>query len=69
MPEYAGILVPPHAPGALSAALIDASGRSWDAARIAAHAGEFRWEDNVNRLDRILCDVAAASAIALGVST
>jgi glycosyltransferase involved in cell wall biosynthesis len=69
VPEYAGILVPPHAPAALSAALIDGSARSWNAARIVAHAGEFRWEDNVNRLDRILCDVAAASAIALGIST
>lgn len=69
VPEYAGILVPPQAIAALSAALIDASGRSWDAARIAAHAGEFRWEDNVDRLDRILCDVAAASAIPLGAST
>jgi glycosyltransferase involved in cell wall biosynthesis len=69
VPPYAGILVPPHVPDALSAALIEASGRSWDSARIAAHAAGFRWEDNVDRLDRILCDVAAGSAAALGVST
>ena len=68
VPEYAGILVPPHAPDALSAALIDATGRSWDRPRIAAHAGSFHWEDNVNRLERILCDVATGSATPLGVS-
>jgi len=68
VPEYAGILVPAHAPDALSAALIDATGRSWDSARIAAHAGDFHWDDNVDRLERILCDVAAQSAALLGAS-
>jgi glycosyltransferase involved in cell wall biosynthesis len=59
VPEYAGILVPPHEREALSAALIEASGRAWDSAGIAAHARGFRWNDNVDRLDRILQAVAA----------
>ncbi|HEY8683240.1 MAG TPA: glycosyltransferase [Rhodanobacter sp.] len=54
VPEYAGILVPPREREALSAALIDASARDWDAAAIALHARGFRWDDNVARLDRIL---------------
>jgi glycosyltransferase involved in cell wall biosynthesis len=57
VPEYAGILVPPHDPAALSAALVKASGQHWDPRRIALHAGGFRWEDNVDRLERILQDV------------
>ncbi|KRF02133.1 sugar ABC transporter permease [Frateuria sp. Soil773] len=62
VPDYAGILVPPHATGALSVALLEATGRAWDSARIAAHAGGFRWDDNIGRLERILADVAAAAA-------
>jgi glycosyltransferase involved in cell wall biosynthesis len=65
VPEYAGILVPPHATGALSVALIEAAGRRWDSARIAAHAGGFRWEDNIQRLERILQDVAALAPLPL----
>ena len=59
VPEYAGILVPPRDSQALSTALIEASGRAWDSARIATHARGFRWADNVDRLDRILQTVVA----------
>jgi glycosyltransferase involved in cell wall biosynthesis len=59
VPEYAGMLVPPRDSQALSAALIEASGRAWDSARIANHARGFRWADNVDRLDRILQTVVA----------
>jgi len=57
VPDYAGILVPPHDRAALSAALIEASGRRWDPRKIALHAGGFRWEDNVDRLERVLQEV------------
>jgi hypothetical protein len=50
VPEYAGLLVPPQEPAALSAALVEAVGREWDSGRIAAHASDFRWDDNVTRL-------------------
>ncbi|OOG53818.1 glycosyltransferase [Rhodanobacter sp. C03] len=58
LPEYAGMLVPPCQREALSAALIEACDRAWDSAAIAAHARGFRWDDNVERLDRILQAVA-----------
>jgi len=54
VPEYAGVLVPPHDRGALAAALIEASRRTWEPRRITLHASGFRWDDNVDRLDRIL---------------
>jgi glycosyltransferase involved in cell wall biosynthesis len=59
LPDYAGLLVPPREPGALAGALIEASNRTWDPGRIAAHAAGFRWDDNVNRLERLLQAVAA----------
>ncbi|MGH8156942.1 MAG: glycosyltransferase family 4 protein [Rhodanobacter sp.] len=62
VPELAGILVPVRQREALSAALIEASGRVWDSPGIAAHANRFRWEDNVERLDQILQSVAAGSS-------
>lgn len=68
VPEYAGILVPPQATAALSEALIEAAGRRWDSARIAAHAGNFRWEDNVDQLERVLLHAAAITPVSLGVS-
>ncbi|MEO7068161.1 MAG: glycosyltransferase family 4 protein [Rhodanobacter sp.] len=58
VPEYAGILVPPHDRTALSAALIRASSCAWDSAQIAAHASNFRWDDNVRRLSDVLQAVA-----------
>lgn len=54
LPDYAGVLVAPHDPAALSQALIAASTRAWDTARIVAHARNFRWAENVDRLERII---------------
>ena len=68
VPEYAGMLVPPHQRQALSTALINASARRWNHTRIAAHARGFRWEDNIRQLDAILCAAAAAPAVSVGVS-
>ena len=64
VPDYAGILVPPRDRIALSRALIEASERRWDSQRIALHAGGFRWEDNVDRLERILQEVVVHDATA-----
>jgi len=68
VPEYAGILVPPHERDTLAHALIEASQRSWDGPRIVAHAAGFRWDDNVDQLARILQDVAVGSPVSLGAS-
>jgi glycosyltransferase involved in cell wall biosynthesis len=54
VPAFAGVLVPPQDPASLRAALIEASERQWNATQIATHASRFRWDDNVQRLDRIL---------------
>ena len=54
VPDYAGILVPARQHEMLSAALNEALARCWDAAAISDHARHFRWDDNVDRLDRIL---------------
>ena len=61
VPGHAGLLVPPHDCAALSAALIAAGARTWEAARIAAHASGFRWDDNIERLDCILQEIAKSS--------
>jgi glycosyltransferase involved in cell wall biosynthesis len=68
VPDYAGILVPPHQRERLSAALIDACARTWDNPRIAAHANGFRWEDNIDHLERTLQQVALGSSASLGAS-
>ena len=68
VPEYAGMLVPPHQRQALSTALIRASARRWNHTRIAAHARGFRWEDNIRQLDTILCAAAAGHAASVGAS-
>ncbi|GAB2578976.1 glycosyltransferase [Dyella jejuensis] len=68
VPEYAGILVPPHQRQALSAALIEASARRWNRTRIATHARGFRWEDNIRHLDAILCAAATGAAVSMGAS-
>lgn len=57
VPDYAGVLVPPHEREALTTALIVVTGQAWDCRRIAAHASSFRWDDNVGRLDDILQSV------------
>lgn len=66
VPEYAGILVPPRAVEALSVALIHAAGKSWDGTQIAAHANDFRWEDNISRMERILQEVITPAAMSVG---
>ncbi|MHA6203856.1 glycosyltransferase family 4 protein [Dyella soli] len=64
LPEHAGILVPAHDRHALAEALIEASGRSWDSARIAEHASRFRWSDNVDQLGQLLQAAALGNAAA-----
>lgn len=65
VPEHAGILVSPRAGEELAAALLDASRRAWDGARIAGHARGFRWDDNIERLDDILQAVVAGATAAV----
>lgn len=57
VPDYAGVLVPAHDIGALALALTRALSREWDTARIVAHGREFNWDENVKRLDEILCGI------------
>ena len=66
LPAFAGILVPPKDIAALSQALIEASQRRWDDHAIAAHAAGFRWDDNVNRLDRIMRDSVSRVSATVG---
>ena len=58
LPGHAGILVPAHDRAALARGLVDALARDWSGDGILAHAARFRWDDNVRRLDRILCDAS-----------
>lgn len=66
VPDYAGTLVPVQNPSALSSALIKAGARTWDNQRIAFHAREFRWEDNIDQLDMILRNVGTGVSQADG---
>ncbi|MEX1827179.1 glycosyltransferase family 4 protein [Luteibacter sp. CQ10] len=66
VPSYAGILVPPHQPHELGTALVEALERHVDAQAIAAHAAGFRWDDNIDRLERVLARVAAGEPLHLG---
>jgi glycosyltransferase involved in cell wall biosynthesis len=59
VPDYAGILLPVQDQPALETALLEATAKAWDHARIAGHARGFRWDDNIDRLERILLDVAS----------
>lgn len=54
VPAYAGRLVPVHDRAALEQALLAAATQAWDAARIADHAAEFRWDDNIRQLEEVL---------------
>lgn len=49
-----GILVDSVEERVLGEALVDALGRSWDAAAIAAHARSFRWETTAERVEEVL---------------
>lgn len=66
VPEYAGTLVPVQDRCALSRALIEASGRTWDTRRIATHAQGFLWDDNIDQLDAILRSVGTSAHQAAG---
>lgn len=55
VPLQAGILVAAGNRQALSSALVEATDRQWDPAAIASHAHAFRWQDNIQKLDSILC--------------
>jgi glycosyltransferase involved in cell wall biosynthesis len=67
VPDLAGVLVPPRDRKSLQDALITASERQWNTAEIAAHAARFRWDDNVQRLDRILRTAVEGHSSRLGV--
>lgn len=68
LPAHAGILVPPHQPHELGVALVEAFERHFDPAAIAAHAATFRWDENIDRLERMLGRVAAGSPAHLGAN-
>lgn len=59
--DHAGILVPPHQPHELGAALVEAFERHFDPAAIAAHAATFRWDENIDRLERVLLRAVAGA--------
>ena len=61
LPKHAGVLVPAHDQLALARALADSLQQDWQRDAIIEHAGTFRWDDNVQRLDRILRDAAGAT--------
>ena len=60
VPAAAGLLVAPHDPAALQAALRLALATPWDTARIAAHGQAYSWDANVQRLLDRLTEAAAA---------
>ena len=62
VPEFAGRLVPARDRQALAAALLDACARDWDSERIAAHARRFRWDDNIDQLERVLREATISPA-------
>lgn len=62
LPAHAGSLVAPHRPDALAVALCDTLARPFDTVAIAAHAARFRWDDNIDRLDRVLLNAVARHA-------
>lgn len=69
LPADAGILVPPRDAAALAAALLDALGRAWDRAWIARHASAFRWDDNIDKLERVLRRAMANRSHPTGYAT
>jgi glycosyltransferase involved in cell wall biosynthesis len=59
VPDFAGVLVPAQDGPALVAALDVALTRTWDTARIAAHAASFSWDTNIERVMHLLQDACA----------
>ncbi|KAF1007330.1 MAG: N-acetyl-alpha-D-glucosaminyl L-malate synthase [Luteibacter sp.] len=68
LPPWAGLLVPPHRPDDLGAALLASLGRHYDAAAIVAHAATFRWDDNIDQLDRALAQAVSGAHAHLGAN-
>ncbi|MGA7439142.1 MAG: glycosyltransferase family 4 protein, partial [Luteibacter sp.] len=68
VPAFAGLLVPAHHPDLLADALTDMLGRHVDSEAIAAHATSFRWEDNIDHLERMLERVAAGAPAHVSVN-
>ena len=62
VPEFAGVLVGAKDKPALTRALTAALARTWDTARIAAHAREFSWDTNIDRVMNLLQDTTTPSA-------
>ncbi|HET6432961.1 glycosyltransferase family 4 protein [Dyella sp.] len=54
VPEHAGILVTPQDIPGIADALVQASQRPWDTARIASHARGFCWQANIAQLCAVL---------------
>lgn len=54
VPETAGMLVPARDVTALADALSAALVHDWRAETIVEHANRFRWDDNIDRLERVL---------------
>jgi glycosyltransferase involved in cell wall biosynthesis len=63
VPAHAGILVPPHQPHELGTALVEAFECHFDTHAIAAHAATFRWNENIDRLERILTQVVRQTPV------
>lgn len=68
LPALAGILVPPRDPRRLGVALVDALEGRFDAHAIAAHAAAFRWDDNIDHLERMLERVAARPSLRMSAN-
>jgi glycosyltransferase involved in cell wall biosynthesis len=58
LPDEAGLLVEARAIDALGAALARALDETWDAQAIVAHAGKFRWDDNIRMVEHVLLEAA-----------
>ncbi|MBN2400144.1 MAG: glycosyltransferase family 4 protein [Candidatus Aminicenantes bacterium] len=54
LPDFAGLLIPPHDEIALEIALDHALNSPWDHQRAMAHAAAFNWDKNVKILTEIL---------------
>jgi glycosyltransferase involved in cell wall biosynthesis len=66
VPPFAGTLVEPRAQPALSGALLESLGRDWNPAAITEHASQFRWDDNIDRLESILATLPPIHAVSAG---